>query len=304
MSSPDTTSGSIFNTAAVNPLRKPRNEEIDFFGLTHAGKVRKVNQDHFLVSFLEKNMQVHGTSLPDVETLSRANERLAYLAMVADGVGGGSKGEEASRRAIEVLARYVGTSLECYYTADATKQEEFVNALQEGAMQSHAHVIEESEADPDRRGMATTLTVFIGVWPRAYLLQVGDSRFYVHREGQLTQMTRDQTMAQELVDQGVLSETSAHETRWAHVLSSAIGGRQTAPVVTHFDQEWGNTYLLCSDGLTKHVSDDKICERLNSVKSAKQICEDLLQDALDDGGSDNITIVVTRPVRNLDRSRG
>ncbi len=169
-------------------------------------------------------------------------------------------------------------------------------------MQSHAHVIEQAQADSERRGMATTLTVFIDVWPRAYLLQVGDSRFYVHRDSELTQMTRDQTMAQELVDQGVLTETAAHETRWAHVLSSAIGGTQTAPVVTHFDQVWGNTYLLCSDGLTKHVSDDKICERLNNMKSAKQVCEDLLQDALDDGGSDNITIVVGRPVRNMDRA--
>jgi len=298
---PDTTSRAIFNTAATNPLRKPRTEEIDVFGLTHTGKVRKVNQDHFLVGSLEKNMLVHLTSLPDMETLSRTNERLAYVAMVADGVGSGLKGGEASRRAIEVLTRYVGTSLECYYTADATKQQEFVSALQEAAMQSHAHVIEEAEADPERRGMATTLTVFIGVWPRAYLLQVGDSRFYIHRDGQLTQMTRDQTMAQELVDQGVLTQTVAHETRWAHVLSSAIGGTQTAPVVTHFDQVWGNTYLLCSDGLTKHVSDDKICERLNNKQSAKQVCEDLLQDALDDGGSDNITIVVGGPVRNMDR---
>ncbi len=301
MSSPDTTSGAIFNTAVTNPLRKPRTEEIDVFGLTHTGKVRKVNQDHFLVSFLEKNMQVHLTSLPAMETLFGANERLAYVAMVADGVGSGLKGGEASRRAIEVLARYVGTSLECYYTADATKQQEFVSALQEAAMQSHAHVIEEAEADPERRGMATTLTVFIGVWPRAYLLQVGDSRFYVHCDGELTQMTRDQTMAQELVDQGILTQTAAHRTRWAHVLSSAIGGTQTAPVVTHFDQVWGNTYLLCSDGLTKHVSDDKICERLNNKQSAKQVCEDLLQDALDDGGSDNITIVVGGPVRNMDR---
>ncbi len=302
MFSQGSTSGAIFNTAATNPLRKPRTEEIDVFGLTHTGKVRKVNQDHFLIGSLEKSMLVHLTSLPDMETLSRANERLAYVAMVADGVGSGSKGGEASRRAIEVLARYVGTSLECYYTADATKQQEFVNALQEAAMQSHAHVIEEAQADSERRGMATTLTVFIGVWPRAYLLQVGDSRFYVHRDGELTQMTRDQTMAQELVDQGVLTETAAHETRWAHALSSSIGGTQTAPVVTHFDQVWGNTYLLCSDGLTKHVSDDKICERLNNMKSAKQVCEDLLQDALDDGGSDNITIVVVRPVRNMDRA--
>jgi protein phosphatase len=135
------------------------------------------------------------------------------------------------------------------------------------------------------------------VWPRGYLLQVGDSRCYVLRDGRLTQISRDQTMAQELVDQGVLQRTEAFNTRWAHVLSSSIGGRQTAPTVTRMDQDWDNVGLLCSDGLTKHVSDERIRERLANMTSAKQACEALLQDALEDGGSDNITIIVGRTVR-------
>ena len=69
-------------------------------------------------------------------------------------------------------------------------------------------------------------------------------------------------------------------------------------MVTGIDQDWDYVHLLCSDGLTKHVSDERIAERLRSMKSAKQVCEDLLQDALDDGGSDNITIIVARAVRN------
>ena len=154
-----------------------------------------------------------------------------------------------------------------------------------------------SMTDPGGRSMATTLTLFLGVWPRAYLLQLGDSRCYLMREGTLTQITRDQTMAQELVDQGVLTRTEAPRTRWAHVLSSAIGGHQTAPVVTRVESVWNQVILLCSDGLTKHVSDERLAERLRTMTSAKQVCEALLEDALADGGTDNIAIIVGRAVK-------
>lgn len=136
----------------------------------------------------------------------------------------------------------------------------------------------------------------MGVWPWLYLLQVGDSRYYLYRQGTLTQVSRDQTIAQELVDAGVMSRTAAHGTRLANVLSSAIGGDIAAPVVTRLASEWYNVGLLCSDGLTKHVSDAQITERLRTMTSAKQVAEQLLQDALDAGGSDNITIIVGRAV--------
>jgi protein phosphatase len=104
---------------------------------------------------------------------------------------------------------YVTRSMKCYYTADASDDAAFSGALEEAAMQAHGHIADLSRDDPERRGMATTLTVFMGVWPRAYILQVGDSRCYVLRKGELVQISRDQTMAQELVDQGVLSRTEA-----------------------------------------------------------------------------------------------
>jgi protein phosphatase len=81
------------------------------------------------------------------------------------------------------------------------------------------------------------------------------------------------------------------------VLSSAIGGEQAAPVVTRITRDWGTIVLLCSDGLTKHVSDERIAERLASLKSSQQTCEELLQEALDDGGSDNITIIIGRTIK-------
>ncbi len=284
------------STPGIDPTRQPPDDEIDVFGLTHLGKIRKVNQDHFMICSLRKHMRVHLTSLPDVDELPIEGERLAYMCMVADGVGSGFGGEEASRMAIERITGYVANSMKCYYTADAHNHEEFSTALEEAAMEVHTGITQVAEADPERRGMATTLTLMISVWPHAYILQVGDSRCYLFRNGKLTQITRDQTMAQELVDQGVLGKTDAGNTRWAHVLSSAIGGMQHAPVVTRLDHGWHTVGLLCSDGLTKHVSDDQIRERLANMTSAKQVCEDLLQDALDDGGSDNVSLIVGRVV--------
>ena len=167
-------------------------------------------------------------------------------------------------------------------------------ALQEAAYQCHAEILRRGEEDPDYRGMATTLTLYLGVWPRAYLLQVGDSRCYLLRHGELTQITRDQTMAQELVDAGIMAASDAATTRLAHTLSSSIGGRQTDPKVTRLDMTWGHVVLLCSDGLTRHVSDERIRDILRSMTSAKQACDDLLQEALDGGGSDNITVLLVR----------
>lgn len=286
-STPPETTGSL--------TRKPMDQEIDVFGLTHVGKVRKVNQDHFLISFLRKRMDVRLTSLPDSAQLPLADERMASLLMVADGVGGGPKGEEASRHALEVVTQYLLQSMQCYYSVDA-RGEAFVEALQESAMRAHHSVVQRGEEDLELKGMATTLTLFLIVWPWGYLLQVGDCRYYMHREGELSQITRDQTMAQALLDDGILTRADVSRSPLANVLSSAIGGPRTTPVVTRVRMEWPMVHLLCSDGLTKHVPDERIKERLAGMRSAKQVCEALLQDALDDGGSDNITIIVGRAV--------
>ncbi len=277
--------------------RKPRDDEVDFYGVTHTGKERQTNQDHFLICQLEKRVRIFETSLADGKSFEPLGERMAFLAMVADGVGAGSKGEAAARLALQTVTEYVALSMRCYHTHDTSHEQGFLDQLQEAAWQGHARVVAEAEGDPDLRGMATTLTLWLAVWPKAYLLQVGDSRFYTYSDGQLLRLSRDQTMAEELVDQGVLNRSSAFKTKWAHVLSSSIGGSQTAPVVSQMDQKWNTPYLLCSDGLTKHVSDEQIAERLKTMTSAKQVCQDLLQDALDGGGSDNITIIVGRDVK-------
>jgi serine/threonine protein phosphatase PrpC len=278
------------------PDRKPRDDEIDVSGLTHPGKVRNDNQDQFLICSLRKQMLVHDTSLAMPDHFLADSQRLALLMMVADGVGGGTKGAEASRLALEAVSQYVSHSMSCYYAARAADDSEFFQSLETAAEQCHAELLRRGQEDAEYRGMATTLTLYLGVWPRAYLLQVGDSRCYVLRGGQLSQITRDQTMAQELIDLGVMTRADAGATKLAHTLSSSIGGRQTAPVVTRMDLAWGDVVLLCSDGLTRHVSDDRIRELLRSMTSSRQACEDLVREALEGGGSDNITVIVRRAV--------
>ena len=278
------------------PPRKPRDDEMDVFGLSHTGTVRKENQDHYLMATFHMRINVISSNLPDIEQrFPNGEQRLAYLAMVADGVGGGVGGAEASAIALESLMRYVDGSVTVYYgaTADAT---EFSELLQSAAMQAHDAVRARRDEQGLRGTMATTLTMYIGVWPTYYLLQVGDSRYYVWRNGVLSQVTRDQTMAQDLVDDGILKASTAGNSPMAHVLSSAIGADKTMPVVTRLDADWNNVHLICSDGLTKHVTDARIAEILGSMTSAKQAAEQLLQEALDGGGSDNITIIVGRAI--------
>jgi serine/threonine protein phosphatase PrpC len=276
-----------------SPDRRPRDDEIETYGVTHIGNVRQINQDHFLLATIHRRVDVLQTSLSDFEKLEVSDERLAFLAMIADGVGGAVGGEKASATALENAMQYVSSSMRCYDHNEAAEAE-FVEHLQEAAMKSHAAVTARAAAETDGRTMATTLTLFMGVWPWYYLLQVGDSRYYMYRDGVLTQVTRDQTLAQDLVDQGVFTRSVAASSRLANILSSAIGGETTTPVVTRLRASWRNVHLLCSDGLTKHVSDEQIAARLAAMTSAKQVCEQLLQDALDAGGTDNITIIVGR----------
>ena len=216
--------------------------------------------------------------------------------MVADGVGGGDAGEEASRVALEAVTDYLAGSLQAYYSADA-REGALRTALQNAVQRCHESVLKHGKDQQDAKRRATTLTLFIGVWPWFYVVQVGDSRHYRYLDGKLTQVTRDQTFAQDLVDQGALTPEQAAGSRLKNVLSSAIGGDAAAPVVTQHRSHWDNVHLLCSDGLNKHVSDERIRERIATMTSTKQLCEDFVQDALDGGGSDNITVLAIRLVR-------
>jgi len=278
--------------------RKPRDDELDVHGLTHQGLVRERNQDHFLLCSLHKRLRIHATSLPRPEQLQFRGERLAFLAVVADGVGGNRAGEEASRIALEEIAKYITQGMQCYYTNDPDQEHRFLEQLQASALECHARVLSEGKDDPSRQGMATTLTLAIGHWPWAYVVQVGDSRCYQLHAGKLIQITRDQTVAEEYYQRGILTYAEKQSSHLGNVLSSAIGGPRATPITSRTAMHWGDVILLCSDGLTRHVSDQRIRERLLDMNSAEETCELLLEDALAGGGEDNITIVVGRVQQN------
>ena len=131
------------------------------------------------------------------------------------------------------------------------------------------------------------------VWPRAYVVHVGDSRGYVVRSGKIRQFTSDQTMGDLFVEIGVVTEEQATKRGMYDVLASAVGN-DIAPAVGVLDLELGDTLLLCTDGLTKHVTDPRIAELLAAAPDSEGACRSLVEDALAQGGRDNVTVVVAR----------
>jgi serine/threonine protein phosphatase PrpC len=272
---------------------RPHDDELDLFGLTHVGLVRKENQDHYMVCTVHPQVVVHGTSLPDADQLPLRGERIATYLLVADGVGGGTGGGEASRLALTTVTHYVASSLRSYHAAGASSDQEFYEALTAAALEAHTAVREKQLDDPKAK-MATTLTLAVAVFPWMYVTQVGDSRCYRYWNGELTQVTRDQTIAQGLVDQGILPADRLAKSPLSHVLSSAIGADEAMPVVTRIEIPRGCVLLLATDGLTKHVTDAEIKAQIAATTSSEQVCRSLLALALERGGTDNITLIVAR----------
>ena len=283
------------NARTVSPaiLERPSDAELDLFGLTHTGRVRKENQDHFLLGTVHPQVVVHGTSLPNVDDLPLRGTRLATVMLVADGVGAGYGGAEASKLAVGAVMHYVTNTLRSYHAVGGSGDKEFHDALTAAALEAHTAVRSESEQQPDAK-MATTLTLAVAVFPWLYVTQVGDSRCYRYWDGELTPMTRDQTIAQGLVDQGILPADRAAKSPFSNVLSSAIGGGEATPVVTRIEIPRGCVIVLCTDGLTKHVEESEITQEIERMTSSEQLCRTLLTTALDRGGSDNITIIAAR----------
>ncbi|MDE3054396.1 MAG: serine/threonine-protein phosphatase [Gemmatimonadota bacterium] len=293
MASPPSLAGAI----AASPRERPRDQELDLYGLTHPGLVREENQDHFLLATVHPQVVIHGTSLPDPGRLPTRGERVATLMLVADGVGGGADGGQASKLAVESVMRYVSSTMRCCHAAVSGSDAELFASLVEAAGKAHAAV--QAEAESRQQGvMATTLTLAVAVWPAAFVVQVGDSRCYFYSGGQLRQVTRDQTVAQDLVDMGVLPPTQAAASPYRHVLARAIGADEATPEVHRLDiSERGSVLLLCSDGLTKHVADEEIAGHVRVMQSSEQLCRSLVELALARGGTDNVTVIAGRAVR-------
>jgi protein phosphatase len=272
-------------TRPTSPTVRPVEDEIDVFGLTDGGRVRTRNEDQFLIASLHRTMRVHGTSLPAEALGPLASGSRGWLLLVADGLGGEADGDQASERALTSIARYATHTLKYCHSADQAEQREFLTQLQRTVLLVHEQI------KASGTGMATTLTMVVVMWPHAYLVHVGDSRCYRLRDGRLELLTLDQTMAQALYEAGALRAEDVSTSRLRHVLVSALGGDAATPLAAPIDCAWDDVVLLCTDGLTRHVTDDEIADHLRAAVSAEETCRSLVALALERGGRDNITVV-------------
>lgn len=274
-------------------IAPPATVAIDAFGLTDVGKTRAANEDHFLVANVSKAVDIRCGSLSPEALRHRIGTTGAWLLVVADGVGGGPDGDIASERTAAAVLSYIGKAAGCFHSLDVAHEHDLLGSLEETVHEVHRQLVTEA-GGPNRKAPATTLTLVLLVWPRAYLVHVGDSRAYVRRRGRVQLLTRDQTFGEYMISAGAWTEEQAARSRTAETLASAIGGSELSPVVGLVDLEPGDSLMLCTDGLTKHVSNDRIAEVMGGAGDARAMATQLVADALAGGGSDNVSVVVAR----------
>lgn len=269
---------------------------IDAAGLTDIGLRRKTNEDHFVIMTLRKAAEVRQTSVADPSAFHGLRGPEGWLFIVADGVGGQPGGELASETAVSAMVNYVGQAAGCFNKVDTDREHEFLEQLEAAVHGAHRQVSEEHGEGDYEPGPATTLTLAMLVWPRAYLVHVGDSRAFYLRKGRIRQLTRDQTTGEFMMDSGAWTEEQARSSPMGSALASAVGGSEMVPAVGLVDLKPGDTLLLCTDGLTRYVSDERLAEMLGRAEDAESACRGLVEAALAGGGHDNITVVVARMV--------
>ena len=267
---------------------------VEFGALSHLGKVRLNNEDHFLTACSRRLIDVANTNLPGDSFPSRYEED-AYLMIVADGMGGSASGEHASFLAIVQAVRLALAG--CDWPAPPGGHKGEVEARLQGTFaEVDRKLMDESRSNRAYAGMGTTLIVCYSVGDRLLIAHAGDSRAYLLRDGELDRLTADHTLAQMLADAGQIeaSEVADHPKR--HILTNYLGGpsRGVTATIGQVELRDGDAVMLCTDGLTEMVSDAEIRRLLQANPDPKAACESLIRQALAAGGSDNVTAVVAR----------
>jgi protein phosphatase len=266
---------------------------IDFGAVSDRGKVRSKNEDHYLVARCGRSLEPLLTNLPK-EDLPTQFQETGYGLIVADGMGGAAAGEIASRLAISTLVKLVIDVPDWILKFDENSEKEAMKRADRYYRQIHDALTKRAQADPKLSGMGTTMTLATIMGADGIVAHVGDSRAYLYRRGKLHQLTKDQTQAQLLLDAGVINKEEFSKNRYRHVLLQAIGGRGGLVDIeiqrTRFRND--DRLLLCTDGLTDMVDDTKIADVLGRGVSSQEMCQALLDLALEAGGKDNITVVL------------
>lgn len=248
-------------------------KEIDFFSATNTGIKRNNNEDAFLV-----DTQVN-------------------LFVVADGMGGHSSGEIASKIAVETIGQFFqdpNLNEETTWPYEYDDKISFTaNKLKTAITIANEKIQEYSKEHIESRGMGTTVVALNKTKNKIILCHVGDSRCYLLRDNKLLLLTSDHSWVNEQIKIGLLTESEAQKHPFRNVITKALGtkGEATAEV-TEMNCEVGDTYLLCTDGLNSMVSDKDIETILLQDLSLKEKCDALIQAANASGGEDNITLIL------------
>ena len=271
------------------------------WGLTDVGRVRSENQDEFLaIEFApgasgERAGAAYGSKADPSKDDARVEHSLSVgsagaLLLVADGMGGAMGGATASGLAVSTV---VQTLRRRRPMRDETTARSLGHRLEEAVEEANLKIRARAADDIELRGMGTTLTGVGVVQDGVVCVQVGDSRAYLFRGGTLVQLTRDQTMVQELLDAGVITAEEARRSDQRNLILQAVGSSPNLDiVVTYQELSVGDVILLCSDGLSGVVDDTTLAQVLTKSASPREACEVLVRKANDAGGPDNITILV------------
>ena len=260
-----------------------------FGAVSDRGKVRVTNEDHYAVIRRNRSRQVLLTNLPP-GSLPPSDES-AYVIVVADGVGGAAFGDLASKLALQTAWDLGGKETSWPLNVNEREAEQIAEKFEAYGQLIHRAILDFGRDEPGVVGMGTTLTAAYTVGDVAFFAHIGDSRAYLYRQGAIHQVTRDHTLAQELIDAGIAESDVA---KFGNILTNVLGGKGDS-VVTDVHQYRlvdGDCLLLCTDGLTDLVQDEDIAGVLGAGGTPQRQCQTLVDLALERGGKDNVTVVI------------
>lgn len=257
--------------------------QITLFGKTDVGQIREHNEDNFVVADLSTQTRLSSTENHQANITGHG-----ILLGVCDGMGGAAAGEVASKLAVDLVFSSLSE-------APIASSDDLALALVQAVEAAGKKIYQEARSDRSRRGMGTTSTIAAVLDERLFIGQVGDSRGYVLREDRLVQVTRDQSLVNQLIEAGQLTVEEAETFEHNNIILQALGTAETVQVdLTAVDLRRGDVLMLCSDGLSGMIKDAEIKSVLSSVSDPRDACEELIARANAAGGHDNITVVVAR----------
>lgn len=261
------------------------------YAQTDVGMVRSGNEDNFLILDLSSGKSWSANEEEPHELLTYAQGYYGTLLAVSDGMGGALAGEVASRIAVETVRDRM-LQLQAH---DAYKQVPFAERLRLAVEEANSIIHTDGQTNQSHRGLGATFTAVAANGTDLYFAQVGDSRAHLIRRGKIYRVTKDQSLVQQLIDAGQITEEEAETHSYRNVILQALGAHNNVNVeVNSVPLCQLDTLVLCSDGLSGKMHADEIARIVHEASDFKSACQSLISLANERGGEDNITVVVAQ----------